>query len=115
MKFLLFVFVLSMIGCTKTSIRDAKVYKEELNFFDSASEEVVERGKVVIASKCQCADLAGETGFATADCHELAETILALEARVKYHTDMMRFNGGLTDKRPPKDPPPVSETNTLCK
>jgi hypothetical protein len=101
-------------GCNKTSVRDAKVYNEELNFFDAASEEVVERGKKVIALNCKCSNVSGNISFTTKECKDFADTLLVLEARVNYHTDMMRFNGGLIDNRPPKNPPDIPVSNTLC-
>lgn len=113
--FVLFVLVLSLLGCTKTVVRDAATYKEELNFFDAASEEAVTNGKALIASICECSEIEGVKGFTTVECKDLAETVLVLEARVKYHTNMMRFNSGLIDERPPEEPPVVPDANTLCK
>lgn len=111
---LIFVFLFSLVGCSRTVIRDAKVYKEELNFFDASSEEVVKNAKVVISNSCQCMEQEGVMVFTTEACSNLADTVLVMDSRVKYHTDMMRFNAGLTETRPPKDPPVIPEANSLC-
>lgn len=113
--FVLFVLALLLLGCNKTTVRDAATYNEELNFFDAASEEVVTNGKALIEKTCECAEIEDVKGFTTVECQDLAETILVLEARVKYHTNMMRFNSGLTEERPSEDPPVVPDANTLCK
>jgi hypothetical protein len=113
--FVLLVLVLSLFGCNKTVVRDAATYKEELDFFDAASEEVVTNGKALITKTCECAEIEGVKGFTTAECQNLAETVLVLEARVKYHTNMMRFNSGLTEERPSEELPVVPNVNTLCK
>jgi len=102
------------IGCKDVAVRDAKVYKAELEFVDAASDESVTRGKAVITTECTCETVMDITGFATPECNDLAETILTIEARMAYHTNFMRYLGGLSDKRPPKDPPDVPDTNTLC-
>lgn len=101
-------------GCKKAAVRDASVYKAELDFIDAAAEEQVERGKALIASSCKCVEIEGVKAFGTRACSELAETILVIEARMGYHTDMMRFLGGLTDKRPPEESPEIPEPETLC-
>lgn len=111
-------FVVSLFlcaGCKKVVVRDANVYKAEIDFIDSASEEQVERGKALIAKECECAEVVGIVGFTTTECQNLAETIVVLEARMKYHTAFMRYLGGLSDDRPPKDPPDVPDASSLCK
>jgi hypothetical protein len=112
--FVLLVLVLSLFGCNKSVVRNKSVYREELNFIDAASDETVMNGKALIASMCECSEIEGVKGFTTAECRNLAETVLVVEARVKYHTNMMRFNSGLIEERPSEDPPEVPETNTLC-
>jgi len=111
--FVLLVLVLSLFGCN-TVVRNKSVYREELNFIDAASDETVVNGKALIASMCECSEIEGVKGFATVECQNLAETVLVVEARVKYHTNMMRFNSGLIEERPSEDPPEVPDTNTLC-
>lgn len=107
---------IASIGCQgKIVVRDAKVYKAELEFFDAASREVSERAQAIIDLKCECEEVAGTKGFITRECQQLAETILVLKARMGYHTNMMRHLGGLIEERPPKDPPEVPEPSTLCK
>lgn len=102
------------IGCKDVVVRDAKVYRAELEFVDAAATEQVERGKAIIEAECTCEEVVGIKGFATKECQDLAETVLTIEARMTYHTNFMRYLGGLSEKRPPKEPPPVLDTNTLC-
>ena len=106
--------VLFAVGCKDVAVRDAKVYKAELEFVDAAATEQVERGKALIEAECECETVMDITGFATRECNDLAETTLTIEARMGYHTNFMRYLGGLTGKRPPKDPPDIPDTNSLC-
>jgi len=108
------VFIATLVSCSKVVTRDARVYKAELEFFDAASDEVVERGKALIARKCKCGEVSGVSGFIDAECRELAETVLVLESRVKYHTDLMRYLGSLSEERPPADPPEIQGPDSLC-
>lgn len=108
--------VFAAIGCHgKISVREAKVYKAELEFIDAASKEISERSQKVINLKCECEEIAGVKGFVSRECQQLAETVVVLKARMEYHTNMMRHLGGLIEDRPPKDPPEVPEPSTLCK
>lgn len=114
MRIFLLLLVLSFCGCKSPVVRDAQVYAAELDFVDAAAKEQVERGKAIIEKTCVCSEVMGTVGFETRECRDLAETILVVEARMSYHTEFMRYLGGLTDERPPKDPPKVPDTNTLC-
>jgi hypothetical protein len=117
MKFMMLFLVIGFlfgVACHPV-VRDAKVYRAELDFVDAASEETVARGKAVIASSCACEEIQGVKVFSKAECRDLAETILVVEARMGYHTAFMRFLGGVSKTEPPKDPPNVPEPETLCK
>jgi len=105
---------LGLLGCSKVVVRDAKVYKQELGFIDAASEEVVDRSKLLIAQECTCESVGDVQGFSTEACHNLAETILVMEARIGYHTDMMRYLGEISKERPSREPPEVPEVSSLC-
>lgn len=113
MKFLAVLVTLFSLGC-KPAIRDAAVYKSELDFVDAASQESVDRGKALIASSCTCEETDGDRMFVSVQCEQLAETIVVMESRMKYHTDFMRYLGGLSDVRPPKEPPDVPDADSLC-
>lgn len=121
MRFFMVVMCMAVVsfavGCkSKIVIRDAKVYKAELDFVEAATEEMVERGEALIAESCVCEEkIVGVPMFIESECHKLAETVLVLKARMKYHLSMMRHLGGLQEERPPKEPPSVSEPSTLCK
>ncbi len=110
------LFLFSLMGCGGSAIRDTGTYAAEVDYVDHASAEQVERGIALIKASCKCEAygvLAPQ--FVTKECAEMAETIQVVRARTKYHTDFMRYLGGLTEVRPPKTPPPVPGTSELCK
>jgi hypothetical protein len=47
-------------------------------------------------------------------CEKSAKLVQVIRARVPYHKAMMLYNGSITDKRPPKDPPKVPASTDLC-
>jgi hypothetical protein len=96
------------------AVRDKNVYEAEIEFMEAAADEQVERGIALIEKSCTCEAVAGVKGFSTEECQNLAETILVVKTRMEYHTAFMRFLGGLSDERPPEEPPEIPETNTLC-
>lgn len=93
-------------------VRDKKVYKTEVKFMSKASLDQAKLLKQWVAENCKC-DSHGH--FTTDLCNKSAKTALVIEARVPWHADMMNYNGSVTDKRPPKDPPEVPGIKTLCK
>lgn len=96
------------------SVRDSDVYSAEIEFVEAASEEQVERGIALIKATCRCESMMGQRGFTTVECRELAQTILVVQHRMNYHTAFMRYLGGISEDRPPKEPPEIPETFTLC-
>ena len=96
------------------AIRDKEVYGAEVDFMDAVAEEQIEHGIALINESCKCETIAGISGFVTEACQDLAQTIVVVQSRMKYHTSFMRYLGGLTKTRPPKEPPEVPDTNTLC-
>lgn len=115
MRYLIVLSMLMVVGCNKPAVRDAGVYKQELDFIDAAAKETVESGKAVLKQKCKCiSPVEGVDVFETVECDKLASTVLVIESRMQYHTDFMRFLGGISDERPEKDPPAVPAVGTLC-
>jgi hypothetical protein len=112
-KMILAILALIIFGCG-ASVRDPKVYEAEIEFMEAAAGEQVARGMAVIEEYCVCDEVAGAKGFTSEECHNLAETILVVKYRMRYHTEFMRYLGGLSKRRPPKDPPEVPETSALC-
>jgi len=111
---LMFVIFTFIIFCCTPAVRDPKVYRAEIDFMEAAATEQVERGITLIGEYCTCESVGGVRGFVAASCQDLAETILVVQYRMKYHTEFMRYLGGVSTRRPPKDPPEVPDTNTLC-
>jgi len=117
MKFLaICLFVVTSIvgsGCSKVVVREARVYKAELDFIGEANEEVVANAKALLEKKCVCSTVGD--GFSDKECQALAETILVLDARMGYHLEMMLYLADLSKERPSKDAPEIAEVNSLCK
>lgn len=112
MRIFCVLFVIVFVGCG-SAIRDGKVYGEELDFFDAVFEEQTRTGKAIIGESCKCSEVSGVYGFETKACQELADTVLVIESRMRYHTDFMRYLGGLSDDRP-NELLNVPEASTLC-
>ena len=109
-------FLCSFLGCGGSAIRDKEVYKAELAFIESATIEQVERGISLINNVCVCekvGDLPAQ--FTNKECLDLAQTIVVVRARMRYHLDFMEYLGGMSDTRPPETPPDIPSSNDLCK
>jgi len=109
----LFFASLIVQGCG-AAVRDPEVYASEISFIEAASSEQVERGIELIDAVCACDGSGGVLAFTTPECQDLADTILVVKSRMAYHTAFMRYLGGISDERPPKDPPEIPDPNTLC-
>jgi hypothetical protein len=102
-------FVLA--ACPSVAIRDAKVYQTEIKFFEQANMQQADALEHWVKANC-C-----DAGAFKADetCKKSAKLIQVVRARIPYHRDMMNYLGGITEKRPPKDPPKVPPVDDLCK
>ena len=107
---LFFVTVLALAGC-KHVIRDPEVYQVELTQWDTWATKQAALLKGFMAQHCTC-DTAGV--FTTPACAEAADFVLTVEARHEWHQQMALYNGRLVDERPPKDPPVIPESKSLC-
>lgn len=114
--FYILIVLGAIIGCKPVAVRDSEMYKMEVDFIDAATEEMIENGKGLISEKCTCSDrkIVGVDEFDSSECRSLAETIVVIEARMKYHTDLMRYLWGLSDARPPKEVPDIPDVGSLC-
>lgn len=110
-KLLLITFCLLASGCKSISIRDASTYKNEVNFVEELAKQQAAAAQEMVAYHCGCTP---EGEWKTERCEDAAELAVIALARIGYHADMMRYLGGMTEERPPKDPPPIPENNTLC-
>jgi len=102
-----------LLSCSG-SVRDSEVYSAEVNFMEAAATEQVERGMAMIDEYCVCDEVLGVRGFTSEECQNLAETILVVQYRMKYHLLFMEYLGGLHEKRPPKEPPEIPDVSSLC-
>ncbi len=99
-------------ACPTVAIRDAKVYKTEIQFFEQANTQQADELTVWVKAQCCTAE---KTLKADDHCKKSAKLVQVVRARVPYHRDMMLYLGGITEKRPPKDPPKVLSVDDLCK
>jgi hypothetical protein len=111
-RLLLASLVLSLLGCaTKVVLRDPEVYKNELAFFEMALQQDTALLKAHLADgSCSC----DESGAWNNEvCETSALNILVIDQRLRWHLDMMLYNGRLLETRPPIEPE-VPEPSSLC-
>lgn len=75
-------------------IRDAAVYETEIQFADNVVAEQHAQLRQFIDTYCLC----GEADMLL--CNAAVETWVVVESRWGYHTDMMRYNGKITEEYP---------------
>lgn len=109
------VFMLALVGLTgcpnKYVVRDATVYRAELDQYESWSMKQAALLKEFVADHCQC-DAAKK--FTTKRCADSADFILTVDTRAAWHRAMSLFNAGLVEERPPETPPEIPPSSTLC-
>jgi hypothetical protein len=108
--------LLAVPACKKgpiAVIRNPNVYLNEMDFDQMVHKQAVQHLRYWLTESCSCKDGAWDGDRAEA-CEKTAKHILVVETRDPYHTALMEYNGSFTDDRPPKDPPAVPETTTLC-
>jgi len=101
----------AVTGCSKHIVRDAKVYQVELDQYDSWATKQAELLRGFMAESCTC-DAAQK--FETKECRDAADFVLTIEARAAWHKAMSLYNASLTEERPPKDPPEIPPSSSLC-
>lgn len=111
LSLLTLLLLMGVVGCTKHVVRDAAVYTTEMNQYDSWAKKQAGLLKEFLGEHCTC-DAAKK--FTTKRCSSSADYILTIEARADWHRAMSDFNAGLSEKRPPKDPPAIPANSTLC-
>jgi len=112
-KFLLFSLVVMSVGCKKpmASIRDPNVYANEIDFLRMAITQQTSLLEYHLQDgSCVCV----EQEWTVEECEKTAKSILVMRARLDWHLALMEYNGSLREDRPPKDPPEIPESTTLC-
>jgi len=103
LAFLAFASVL-LAGCGHTRIvRDAEVYRAELDQYDRWAVRQAALLRDFVSSECVCVD----GRFESDRCTEAADWLLTVEARHGWHRQMALFNAGLVEDRPPERPPAI--------
>ena len=84
-------------------VRDADVYRAELDQYDRWSVRQAELLRDFVSSECACLD----GRFVQSRCTEAADWLLTVEARHGWHRQMALFNAGLVDERPETRAPTI--------
>lgn len=106
MRYLLILAALILTGCpNKTVLRDAEVYRAEVNQYDSWATQQSKYLRGFIEEHCAC----DEGAFADSDCSKAADFVLTIEARHAWHLNMSLYNASLLDERPSETPPVIAE------
>ena len=113
MKKLLSILLLALVftGCTEYIVRDTVVYQTELNQYDAWATTQAALLKGFMATSCTC-DAAMK--FVDPACAASADFVLTIEARHEWHKAMSLYLAGISDTRPPKVPPVIPASSTLC-
>ncbi len=91
---------LATSACGGFTARNAAAYKTDLALYDVWVLQQARLLRMFVAS-CTCAD--GK--FIDPACAEAAEHVVVVDARRDWHMGMTLYNAGLSDDRPPKEPP----------
>ena len=106
----LLVVALLAVSCSPAVVRDAAVYRTELDFMEQAAVQPADSLTGFIKDFCRC-----ENGkFTTETCTEAADRVLVVKTRIGWHKAMMLYNASLSKDRPDKEPPTIPAPETLC-
>lgn len=103
------ILVLLCCGCSSTVVRETGTYKAEIEFMEQAMLQQSESILTLVKNSCQCqnGDLVDD------DCKKAARRALVVKSRAKWHTKMMLYNAGVSNKKP-GDLPLVPPTKSVC-
>ena len=88
---LLILTLLLILGCNRTQIRDARVYKTELELISKIIEAQSQTISHYLKTHCECVE--GKwVGF---ECAQAADTLSVVQSRWSWHKKMMLFNADL--------------------
>lgn len=103
MKTISLLFAVFLLPSCGPSVRDEAIYRLELSLYDTWAHQQSEILRTFINAYCECNK---ETKtFLTKDCSNAADYVLTVESRHKWHMAMTFYNAGLSDNRPPENPP----------
>jgi len=104
---LILVLMLST-GCG-AHVRDAEVYKAELQFFEKLSLEQADLLEGFVRAHCPC----NQGVFALTECEKAAEAVVVARARVRWHVQVSLSNAGIVEGEI-SDPPEIPPATSLC-
>ena len=111
---LLVMLAFPLAGCPSTVVRETKVLKAEMNWFNRASMQQAKLLRRLIETHpaCKCDEVGAR--FTEPLCQKAAKTLLTAQHRSPYHRDMALYNAGIIKKRPSRTPPAIPPVSTLC-
>ncbi len=101
--------VLSGSTCNDV-VRDGPTYRAEIDLMEQFSLQQADLLAGFVRDNCKCV----KDDFPSQQCLKSAIVVLLVKRRIKWHKDMMLFNAGLIEDRPPKNPPDIPAPQTLC-
>ncbi len=109
-----------LMGCAKplVSIRDPKVYEQELDYNTMVQQQGVDLLLSWATEHCEC-NAAKEwvdkdTGEVSDLCMRSVYHALVVRFREPWHTEMALYLGSLSEEKPDSDPPEVPVVSFLC-
>lgn len=93
----------ALTGCPSVVVRDAAVYRAELDQYDQWATRQASLLREFVSSECTCE---GER-FVALRCADAADWLLTVEARHGWHREMALFNAGLLEEAPDPTPPAI--------
>lgn len=106
-----FVVFLLHGGCTRYIVRDTVTYQTELNQYDAWAVQQAALLKGFMAETCTCDT---KQVFTTQECRDAADFVMTIEARSEWHKAMSLYLAGINGERPPREPPAIPPSSTLC-
>jgi len=108
---LFFLVLVSLTGCPHLVVRDEAAVRTDYVMLQKVTKESGELLLALQTQGCQCVQ---GKWYAGSDCEKTAKMIIFLTVRFPWHMQMMLFNSGLIETRPPKDPPVMPPPESLC-
>ena len=93
--------------------REQNTYLQEIVFIEMATLQSVEKNLYFLNTACSCSG-SDWSGPNADECRETAKAVAVINARLKYHPDLMRYNAGIEGIERPTVKPKVAEHYTLC-
>jgi len=111
MRTLLLPVLVLLMGCgPKAILRDANVYKAEVDQYHKWATVQASHLRGFVTDHCECQSDADGPQFKDPKCEEAADYVLTIEARADWQKQMSLWNAGMLkpDQEPAKMPPDIA-------